>query len=69
MALRFEAAEHDRTERELSHLEQLRSQAMGRIRQLGAKRQGHAAQRALLMEDAERSQHSIDTLDAAEARD
>lgn len=68
VALRFEAAEHERTERELLYLEHLRNQAVQRIRELEEQGRSHAARKAQLEEDAGHSQRRIDVLEAAELR-
>ncbi|THF84379.1 hypothetical protein E7T09_20465 [Deinococcus sp. KSM4-11] len=68
-ALRSEAVEHERTERELVNLEHLQTQTLTRIRQLEADGQSHADQKGQLEDAAESSQRTIEVLEAAEVRD
>ncbi|WP_309570792.1 hypothetical protein [Deinococcus sp.] len=69
VALRSEAVEHERTERELVNLERMQTQTLTRIRQLEADGQSHADQKVQLEDDAENSQRRIEVLEAAGVRD
>ncbi|GGM16964.1 hypothetical protein [Deinococcus aerophilus] len=65
---RLEAAERERTERELVHLDDVHQQALLRIRQLEQGGQTHAAQKMQLSDEAESSRRNIEVLEAAETR-
>ncbi|OLV15660.1 hypothetical protein [Deinococcus marmoris] len=68
VAERLEATERARTERELAHLDDMHQQTLLRIRQLEQDGQTHAAQKAQLSDQAERSQRDIEVLEAAETQ-
>ncbi|QLG13601.1 hypothetical protein HLB42_21930 (plasmid) [Deinococcus sp. D7000] len=66
MAEHLEATEHERTERELAHLDEMHQQALRRVRRLERDGQSHAAQKQQLSDEAERTQRNIEVLEAAE---
>ncbi|GGL89838.1 hypothetical protein GCM10010840_29860 [Deinococcus aerolatus] len=68
VAEQSESAEHERTERELAHLDDMHQQTLRRIRQLEREGQAHAAQKVQLEDEAESAQRDIEVLEAAEAR-